>query len=169
MSRIIHSVLLESYHYGSSSMGLLGGSSSLSSSNPIKTGKGNSCASAAAIKTPPSSTDFPCIGWTRGRNRLAWGGLGDQRRWGSSTKTYAISGKELPPLTWLWPPPPSSPMSSTKANLTFHESQPVRWHTTPATTDHVYYRTPVPRISDYAHLWTVHLSLVHVFCWARPT
>ena len=43
------------------------------------------------------------------------------------------------------------------------------WHTTPTTTDHVYYRTPVPRIGDYAHFWTIHLSLVHVFCWARPT
>jgi len=44
-----------------------------------------------------------------------------------------------------------------------------RWHTNPATTDYVHCRTPLPRIGDYAHFWTTHLSLVHVFCWARPT
>ena len=44
-----------------------------------------------------------------------------------------------------------------------------RWHTNLATTDHVHYRTPVPWIGDYAHSWTIRFSLVHVFCWARPT
>ena len=44
-----------------------------------------------------------------------------------------------------------------------------RWHTNPATTDHIHYRTPIPWIGDYAHSWTIRFSLVHVFSWARPT
>ena len=44
-----------------------------------------------------------------------------------------------------------------------------RWQINLTTTDHVNYRTPVPWTDDYTHLWTIHLSLAHVFRWACPT
>ena len=44
-----------------------------------------------------------------------------------------------------------------------------RCHTNPETTGYVHCDTPLPWVGDYAHSWTIHLSLVHVFCWARPT
>ena len=44
-----------------------------------------------------------------------------------------------------------------------------RCHTNPTTTGYVHCNTPLPWVGDYAHSRTIHLSLVHVFCWARPT